>query len=269
VTVVVSQEKPEETGKKTVISTRPPSPGDQEAVRDKNVRLVYYPAWNYRWITPPESNITPVIRNPLQRVWVFTSRRGAEGWWRIWKKLVESGRYPGISQDASTKDDAAEDGGNADIPLPRFYVVGNKTEQEARRLFGARNIRMSEKHNGHDLARMLVRDNIRNAVHFCSVNRRHELRDVCHENGIILTELEVYQGYPVTDPEPVRESADAILFFSPNGVSGFRRLYGLPDGDWKPVAVGETTARAVREETGREPLVAPEAAFSEMIKLVL
>ena len=265
---VVSQGKSDRNGKKTVISTRPPSPGDQDAVADKDIRLVYYPAWNYRWITPPEYNIRSIINNPQNPAWVFTSRRGVEGWWRVWRKQMIGGEYPGHRAEAEQKAELAESEEDLETLLPRIYVVGNKTGQEVRRLFHAGEIRKPELQNGHSLAGLLANDNIRSAVHFCSVNRRHELRVLCQEKKISLTEVEVYQGYPVTDPEPVRESADAILFFSPNGVSGFRRLYGLPEGDWKPVAVGSTTARAVREETGREPVIAPEATFSEMIKLV-
>ncbi len=230
--------------KRVVVSTRPSAPGDVESAQRHDVELVDCPAYYYRWITPSQFVTDTVISEPHPDAWVFTSRRGVEGWWRIWKELADSAEIPPV------------------------YVVGEKTRGAFEDNFPKSEIRMADEHNATELGLRMVRDGIGTVAHFCSVDRRSELREICRKFNVEMTEVEVYRSTSVTDPEPVKGPVDAVLFFSPNGVSEFQRLYGLPEGDWQAIAVGPTTAEAVKRVTGRKPRIAPSPSFEEMINLI-
>ncbi len=245
------------TYKRTAISTRRSAPADRELAESYGIRLIDYPARDYRYIMPPNRICESVISRPLPDAWIFSSRRGVEGWWKVWSSppLSLAGDSPPLTRDG------------APYQLPLVYAVGDKTQQILKETFGPEEIRKSPEENGETLAKRMAADGIEKVVHFCGTERRTEIREVCRKHNVQLIEVEVYESFPVTDPEPVTETADAILFFSPNGVSGFCQLYGLPAGDWTAIAIGPTTAEAVRHETGREPRVAPVPSFREMIKL--
>jgi hydroxymethylbilane synthase len=152
---------------KVVIATRPPAPGDTEMAKSHGIRLVDCPAYYYRWITPSDFIIDPVVTPPLPDAWVFTSRRGVEGWWRIWKNLAGK-------QEQSTGR-SLQSVRNYTLKIPHVYVIGDKTEQAFRETFGEGDIRKAEEHNGKALGMRLTGDNIRSAVHFCAVERQNDL----------------------------------------------------------------------------------------------
>lgn len=249
-----------------VISTRSSTAGDVETARANNIRLVDCPAYYYRWISPSPLIRDAIVSATLPDAWVFTSRRGVEGWWRIWKELSGSQTIGPV--DAGSTQQQERSVAEHSFHIPPVYVAGEKTRAAFNDTFSEKDVRMAEEQNGTALARRMVDDGIRSVVHFCSVDRRSELREICRKNRMNFTEVEVYRSCAVTDPEPVSGPVDAVLFFSPNGVSGFQRLYGLPEGGWNAVAVGPTTAEAVRRITGRNPQIAQTPSFGEMIKLV-
>ncbi len=303
---------------RVAVCTRAPMPGDLETAKEYHVQLVHCPAYTYRWMTPSESTVNSLMSKKQPDAWVFTSRRGVEGWWRIWNRRSHrmSERFlRGVSGDShspggtdrNNSPNITEKADSPDQPcpthsalIPPVYVVGDKTEEVVRELFGSAasasaassatsssacsassssstasasqaspaEVRKAQEQHATALGYRMVLDGIRTAVHFCGVERRPELRDVCRKFDLELAEVEVYRSCAVKNPEPVKGSVDAILFFSPKGVSEFCRLYGLPEGGWEAVAVGPTTAGAVRHETGREPRVASSPSFREMIKLV-
>lgn len=235
--------------RQTVITTRPLAPDDAELAKEHNILLLDYPAYYYQWVTPVDRILDSVLSDPFPDAWVFTSRRGVEGWWRVWNS---------ISNDRTGWPSS----------IPPVYVIGEKTRQTYRDTFSEGDIRMPNEHNGMALGLKMVHDGICSMTHFCSADRRSELSDICKKFQIQYNEVVVYRACQVVDPQVIDTPVDAILFFSPNGVSEFLRLYGLPDGDWKPVAVGSNTANAVSRLTGRKPLVAKSPSFHEMIQLV-
>jgi hydroxymethylbilane synthase len=277
-------EKPS-SRERLVISTRTVTSDEVTLARRLGIRLMDYPVWQYRWITPPP-HLTATIMAEAPQAWVFTSRRGVEGWWRVWKEQMkrqrlrdeilgrtgdsEAGAGPGAEPGA-----AGQQSGSRSRPasIPRVYAVGETTAQAVRQFFGDAGIRTAGGGDGKSLGEDLAGDDVRSAVHFCAVERRPELAEVCMSRGISLIEAEVYERGPVPDPKPLMTSFDALLFFSPDGVYEFLRIYGEriqgePEGSWKLVAVGQTTAGAIREQTGREPLTASTPSFEEMLKLV-
>ncbi len=256
--------------KRTVISTRPSAPGDVDTAREHGILLLDFPAYYYRWITPSDFISDSVLSEPLPDAWVFTSRRGVEGWWRIWKMLAGSDKKTENSPDKPQKEllTPPKKVRKRSLVIPPVYVVGERTRQAFVDLFPEAEIRMAEEHNGLKLGLRMVSDDVGSVIHFCSVDRRSELREICRKFQIEITEVEVYRTTAVKDPQPVDMPVDAILFFSPNGVSEFKRLYGFPEGDWKPIAIGPTTAEAVERVTGRVPYVAQSPTFQEMLTLV-
>ncbi len=293
------------------ISTRALTSGEVSLARQHGVRLMDYPVWQYRWLAPlPHLTATILAEEP--QAWVFTSRRGVEGWWRTWQEQLRKqklrneilgkttqqargGEMPG----KTTQQARGRDG----MRIPPVYVVGGATADAVRRFFGEAgireagtgeeeirvddvreagigeadltqadigeaDIRVADRGDGESLGEALLRDGVQHAVHFCAVERRTELAEFCMKQGISLTEAEVYQRTPVSNRKPLFTVFDALLFFSPDGVTEFFRIYGVPGGSWRPVAVGQTTAAAIRQETGREPLIAASPSFEEMLKLV-
>ena len=240
----ITGEKSSKRGKQSsnpiriVISTRLADSGDVSLAREHHIRLLDYPAWLYRWLTPS----FPVTRS---EAWAFTSRRGVEGWWRTWKSR----------------------GADADA-IPPVYAISEATAGAVRQRFPDAEIRLSSYGDGMSLGEAMARDGIRSAVHFCAADRRQELMQVSRKYSIHLAEVEVYERCRVQDPKPLNVAFDAILFFSPDGVSEFCRIYEVPGGEWQAIAIGKTTADAVRRVTGREPRIPAAPAFQEMIKLV-
>lgn len=240
---------------RTVLSTRPSVPDDEAAALANNIRLVTASAWEYRWLTPSRKILDEVLLS-LPDAWVFTSRRGVEGWRRVLDIIADELQVSGPPK------------------IPAVYAVGDRTAEAVQHLFDVTDVRTTGMQDGAALARRMMEDGVKKAIHFCGAQRRTELRDALRSGQLDFHEVEVYRRTDVQQPDPEIEKlcqsgqVDAIFFFSPDGVSGFFRLYGLPRGDWIPVAVGPTTAVAVRDETGREPRIARSPSFREMIRLV-
>ncbi len=253
-----------------VLSTRLASSADVALARKIDIRLIDYPAWIYRWVTPEDWAIGTVLDDPPSGTkpdaWVFTSRRGVEGWWRALQERSRTREdiHGVLKQPGSTEKISVPDQNS----IPPVYAVGEATAEALRKTFAPDEIRVPKGGDGASLGERLAADGIRHAAHFCGVERRNELADVCRKRNITLTEVELYERRAVIRPKPLNVAFDAIFFYSPDGVSEFCRIYGVPVGKWQAVAIGKTTAEAVRRETGRDPLIPPNPTFEEMIKLV-
>ncbi len=262
---VSAAEKP-----RIVLSTRLATSADVALARKQGIRLIDYPAWIYRWVTPPAGVIGSVFDGPSAGskpdAWVFTSRRGVEGWWRalIDKSRIGEDVHSVLKQSFITEKTPVPDQDR----IPPVYAIGERTVEALRKTFATCEIRVPEGRDGASLGKNLAAEGIRHAIHFCGTERRQELTYVCRKHNITLTEVEVYERRSVMLPKPLNVAFDAILFYSPDGVSEFCRMYGVPAGEWHAVAIGKTTAEAVRRETGRDPLIPKTPAFDEMIKLV-
>lgn len=259
-----------------VVCTRPPEPSDTGTADTHHIRLYYCPVYTYQWVTPSRETFNYVLLNSASSAWVFTSKRGVEGWWRVWndwvngylnaEKSTRNSRLSGSKKSSAPK--AA--GRNTTIrmgAIPPVYVVGEQTGNAFRNRFPDVDLRLADDPDGAALARQIIRDGIPSIIHFCATHRREELAQLCRDHGMKVTEVEIYRRMEITKPEPLAHKVDAILFFSPDGVKGFYRLYGLPKGDWKAIAIGHTTAEAVKRVTGRTPKIASSPSFEEMIRL--
>lgn len=278
-----------------VVSTRESAPGERLFARRLGLQLVDAPVIRYEWIDPDGGAVAQVLSGGISRAWVFTSRRGVQGWARV---LASRGHGP---ENRGSHLQGAEDrevaqkrvqlvkrtAAQTNLParaqnelfaggeLPAVYVVGERTREAFLDVFPPNEYRplslcMPVEQTGHELAELIVSNKVRAAVHFCSRQRRTELALILGKAGVDLVSLQVYSGEPV---EQARESvgidsADAVLFFSPKGVEAFARAYGLAEHDWVAVACGSTTAGAVYNILGKQPLVASGPDAKTMIRRV-
>lgn len=273
-----------------VVSTRESAPGERSFAQGLGLQLVDAPVIRYEWIDPEVRVTARILSEGSNRAWVFTSRRGVEGWARV---LASGGKGPGalhvedhgdapmLTQLAEASVAHAEwwskEGGElfAEGVLPKVYVVGERTRKAFLEAFPPRVYRpmslcMPMEHTGQALAQLLVSQGVEAAVHFCSRQRRAELGQVLDKAGVDLVSLEVYSGEPVGSARQPLDmgSVDAVLFYSPRGVEAFARTYGTAENDWVAVACGSTTAEAVSGCIGKQPLVAPDPEATAMIRRV-
>lgn len=264
--------------RRIVISTRLVDSDEEAFALTRGITLAACPVWRYEWISPPRSLCEAIVSEPLSDAWVFTSWRGAEGWWRIHGEK-EAGLFSSeepykketLKQQGANRQRMLPDGAsrkNRPERIPLLYAIGDKTEKVLKKRFPSAVIRKPAEENGYALGEFLASDGIRRAIHFCGRQRRPELREVTRKAGIELLEAEMYQRYKVTSPKTLPDAFEAILFYSPDGVTGFRRLYGMPPGAWKAIAIGPATAERVRKETGKAPLLPRSPLFQEMINLI-
>src|SRR5450432_2382176 len=82
------------------------------------------------------------------------------------------------------------------------------------------------------------------------------LPDILKKNGVRLTELIVYDTR--LTPVQIKESPDAILFFSPTAVQSFFSINTLAP-DTRVFAMGKTTAAALTTFTSNEIIISPES----------
>lgn len=128
-----------------------------------------------------------------------------------------------------------EDLSNKRHPFERVFCVGEQTEKL---LLQYGMINVVRENSAEELAYKIIEEKIEKVDFFCGNLRREELPVILKENGIIVTEHEVYKTE--FTPMKFRKHFDAILFFSPSGVLS----YFSEQNSREPVAfcIGNTTA---------------------------
>jgi uroporphyrinogen-III synthase len=134
------------------------------------------------------------------------------------------------------------------VPIERleessFFVVGSQTSQELLSL----GLRVTElKPYGEQLAEIILNKHFTKSFTYFSGNlRRDLLPKMLIDNGISLEEKTAYRT--VLNPIKLDRKYDAILFFSPSGVSSFLTNNTL--GDEMCFCIGRTTASALEDKT--------------------
>jgi uroporphyrinogen-III synthase len=136
-----------------------------------------------------------------------------------------------------------------------IYCIRNETRIAVENGFGADRIaRYAD--NAQLLSEKIISDGVKEAVFFCGDQRMNILPENLKQNNVLLEELIVYETR--LTPEKLDIRPDAILFFSPTAVRSFFSLNGLFPGT-AVFAMGTTTARALKENTGIPVIVSPEA----------
>ncbi len=137
----------------------------------------------------------------------------------------------------------------------KIYCTRNETRVAAEDVFGAERIaKFSD--NALSLSKQIISDGIKEAVFFCGDQRMNILPENLKQQGILLEELIVYDTR--LTPKKLDARPDAILFFSPTAVRSFFSMNELFPGT-TVFAMGTTTAKALKENTGIPVIISPEA----------
>lgn len=133
-----------------------------------------------------------------------------------------------------------------------FYCLGNKTKFAINQHFISKNGEKKspelagEADHAAALAEIIVNRNVKNVVFFCGDKRMGFLPEILTNAGVEVIEIEVYKT--IETPVQVERIYDAILFFSPSGVSSFFNMNTVPP-ETVLCAIGNTTAAALRNHS--------------------
>jgi len=114
-----------------------------------------------------------------------------------------------------------------------------------------------------ELADKIIEDgSFKEVVFFCGNRRRDELPDLLTANGITVKEVVVYET--IDTPKIATGHLDVVLFFSPSGAKSFFMANQL-EKETACIAIGETTAQALRQYTGNRVIVSEGASQDMML----
>ena len=175
--------------------------------------------------------------------WVFTSRNAVNGY-ANYKKQNEAIARP-----------------------KRVFSVGKKT-QSALKEAGLQS-KSSAKAGAKNLAaEILKHKDVRSVLHICGNRRRPELKEHLEAGGVSVHEWIVY----TTEERPQKvddlNSFAAIAFFSPSAAEAFNQENSLSEYSGQLWAIGETTAAAIKEISGQEVEIAPEANAESLLNAI-
>ena len=131
-----------------------------------------------------------------------------------------------------------------EIKEKRVFCVGDKTAA----FLEEEDFEVAEVANyGADLAEIILKKYSQEQfLFFCGKKRHPELPEQLRKNGIVLTEVEVYDTQPA--PRKYFRSFDGVLFFSPSGVASFCSENEI--GKSIAFCIGKTTASEAKKHTG-------------------
>lgn len=120
--------------------------------------------------------------------------------------------------------------------------------------------------NAAALGTQLIADGISNVTFFCSDKRMDTLPLMLAAAGISTNEVIVYNT--IETPVALSTVYDAILLFSPSGVSSYLSANVLPAGA-ALFAIGTTTAAAIYQHTGRVATVSSNPEKESVLNAAL
>ncbi|MDO3695184.1 uroporphyrinogen-III synthase [Wenyingzhuangia sp. chi5] len=140
----------------------------------------------------------------------------------------------------------------------KVYCVGLKTKSLLES-FGVQVENVAD--NALALADILVAKKIQDIHFYCGNLRNNDLPNVMAENGVLVTEYIVYKTELCK--HTFNESFDAILFFSPSGVTSY--VKGKNNCNVKVICIGYTTATEALDAF-EEVYVAEETSVESVIQ---
>ncbi|RYZ29055.1 MAG: uroporphyrinogen-III synthase [Chitinophagaceae bacterium] len=138
------------------------------------------------------------------------------------------------------------------IPDWKIYSIGNTTRKLIEEKWGADKI-VATADYGKQLGERLVDDGVSDVVFFCGNIRRDELPNKIRSEGGKIEEVVVYETEET--PSKLAKDYDGILFFSPSAVNAFFSS-NKPAKHTILFAIGKTTEEAIRQNKGRNIVVA-------------
>lgn len=227
--------------KRNILLTRPLSGQQLEYARILGLEPIIEPALEFKF---PEywDGVLKVINEHSKSDWVFTSANGV----KALERLMKSGLQV--------------------RPEVQLFAVGSKTKEALESL--GLDAQVPRIQDGAHLAELIVEEGkIDSVIYFHGNLSRDEITGKLQEENIEVMEVEVYETIisPVSLPDtPV----EAILFYSPSAVEGFKQGQGF-DGELPVLfAIGPTTAEALRQETNQSIEVADTPDTKVLLKTV-
>lgn len=227
--------------KRNILVTRPLSGQQLEYARILGLEPIIDPALDFEF---PEywDGVLKVINENPKSDWVFTSANGV----KALKSLIKNGLQV--------------------RPEVQIFAVGSKTKEALEALGLEAKIPKTE--DGSHLADLIIEEGkINSVIYFHGNLSRGELTEKLSDRDIEVFEIEVYRTKikPVSLPvNPVQ----AVLFYSPSAVEGFKQGQGF-NGELPALfAIGPTTAEALRNETDTGVEIADSPDTKELLKTV-
>lgn len=226
--------------KQNILVTRPLDGQQREYARILGLNPIEQPALNFEF---PQywDRVLAVINDNWKAAWVFTSTNGV----KALEAMMESGLQV--------------------RPEVSIFAVGSKTQQALQELGLKAQVPFQQ--DGSHLAELIIDENVRSVIYFHGNISREEMAEKLAENDIKVSEVEVYKTliHPVEMP---RERVEAILFYSPSAVEGFKQGQGF-DYELPPLfAIGPTTAKALEKETDQPLHVADRPDTKVLLQAV-
>jgi uroporphyrinogen-III synthase len=229
--------------KKNILITRPLDGQQREYARILGLNTIEQPALAFEF---PEywDRVLAVINDNLKSDWVFTSTNGV----KALEELMNSGLQI--------------------RPEVQLFAVGAKTQEALEELGLEAKIPFQQ--DGAHLAELIIEEGkINSVIYFHGNLSRDEMTDALREAGIEVVEVEVYKTaiQPVDLPA---EEVDAILFYSPSAVEGFKQGQGFEQEQELPslFAIGPTTAKALGQETDQAVHMAEKPDTKMMLQAI-
>jgi len=138
------------------------------------------------------------------------------------------------------------------VPDWKIYSIGNTTRKLIEEKWGSDKI-VATADYGKQLGERLVDDGVSDVVFFCGNIRRDELPNKIRSEGGKIEEVVVYETEET--PSKLTKEYDGILFFSPSAVNAFFSS-NKPAKHTVLFAIGKTTEEAIRQNKGRNIIVA-------------
>lgn len=227
--------------KRNILVTRPLSGQQLEYARILGLEPIIESALDFEF---PDywDGVLKVINEHPKSDWMFTSANGV----KALKKLMRNGLQV--------------------RPEVQIFAVGSKTK-EALEALGLE-AKVPRTQDGSHLADLIIEEGkINSVIYFHGNLSRGEVTEKLRSQDIEVIEIEVYQTKikPVSLPE---NPVEAVLFYSPSAVQGFKKGQGF-NGDLPSLfAIGPTTAEALRKETDQGVEIADSPDTKELLKTV-
>lgn len=226
--------------KQNILVTRPLDGQQREYARILGLNPIERPALNFEFPLYWD-RVLGVINENLKAAWVFTSTNGV--------KALETMMQSGLQVR----------------PEVSIFGVGAKTQKALQELGLEAQIPFQQ--DGEHLAELIVDEKVRSVIYFHGNISRDEMTNKLTENDIDVLEVEVYKT-TISPVEMPTEPVEAILFYSPSAVTGFKQGAGFT-AELPPLfAIGTTTAEALKNETSQVVHVADRPDTKVLLQAV-
>lgn len=227
--------------KQNILITRPLDGQQREHARILGLMPVERPALEFEF---PQywDRVLAVINEHPKSDWVFTSTNGV--------KALEVMMRSGLQVR----------------PEVQIFAVGSKTQEALEELDLEAKIPFQQ--DGAHLAELIIEEGkIDSVIYFHGNLSRDEMTVALVEEDIEVIEVEVYKT-TINPVELPAEPVEAILFYSPSAVEGFKQGQGFEGELPQLFAIGATTAEALEEQIDQQIIIADRPDTKVLLQAV-